>query len=85
MSAGTFCRRHRFPGEVITRDRRVLDEIPQRRHGRPGPRRLLMNLLAKQDWLPRRTVTDRLPAHGAAKRWVRSPFDRAQGARTVWR
>ena len=48
----------------------VLDEILQRRRDKRAARRLLVRLLKKQGWLPRRIVTDRLPSYGAAKQEV---------------
>ena len=48
----------------------VLDEILQRRRDKRAARRLLVGLLKKQGWRPRRIVTDRLPSYGAAKQEV---------------
>ena len=48
----------------------VLDEILQRRRDRRAARRLLVGLLKKQGWRPRRIVTDKLPSYGAARREV---------------
>ena len=48
----------------------VSGEILQRRRDTRAARRLLVRLLKKQGWLPRRIVTDRLPSYGAAKREV---------------
>ena len=48
----------------------VLDELLQRRQDKNAARRLLIRLLKRQGWRPRRIVTDRLPSYGAAKREV---------------
>ena len=42
----------------------------QRRRDKKAARRLLVRLLKRQGWRPRRIVTDRLPSYGAAKREV---------------
>ena len=48
----------------------VLDELLQRRRDKRAARRLLVRLLKRQGWRPRRIATDRLASHGAAKREV---------------
>ena len=48
----------------------VLDEILQRRRDKRAAKRLLIKLLKRQGWAPRRIVTDKLAAYGAAKREV---------------
>ena len=48
----------------------VLDEILQRRRDKRAARRLLVRLLKRQGWRPRRIVTDKLPFYAAAKREV---------------
>ena len=52
---------HRF-WRAVDQHGVVLDEIPQRR--------LLLRLLKRQGWRPRRIVTDKQPSYGAAKREV---------------
>jgi putative transposase len=46
----------------------VLDEILQRRRDTKAARRLLVTLLKKQGWRPRRIITDKLASYGAAMR-----------------
>jgi putative transposase len=46
----------------------VLDEILQRRRDKRAAKRLLVSLLKRQGWAPRRIVTDKLASYGAAKR-----------------
>ena len=46
----------------------VLDEILQRRRDKRAAKRLLVSLLKRQGWTPRRIVTDKLASYGAAKR-----------------
>ena len=48
----------------------VLDEILQRHRDKRAAKRLLIKLLKRQGWVPRRIVTDKLASHGAAKREV---------------
>ena len=48
----------------------VLDEILQRRRDKKAACRLLMRLLKKYGWRPRRIVTDKLGSHAATKREV---------------
>ena len=48
----------------------VLDEIVQRRRDKKAARRLLVALLKRQGWRPRRIVTDKLASYAAAKREV---------------
>jgi putative transposase len=48
----------------------VLDEILQRRRDKRAAKRLLIKLLKRQGWAPRRIVTDKLASYGAAKREV---------------
>ena len=48
----------------------VLDEILQRRRDEQAARRLLVRLLKRQGWRPRRIVTDKLASYAAAKREV---------------
>jgi putative transposase len=48
----------------------VLDEILQRRRDKQAAKRLLIKLLKRQGWAPRRIVTDKLASYGAAKREV---------------
>jgi putative transposase len=48
----------------------VLDEILQRHRDKRAAKRLLIKLLKRQGWTPRRLVTDKLAAYGAAKREV---------------
>jgi putative transposase len=48
----------------------VLDEILQRRRGKRAAKKLLVKLLKRQGWAPRRIVTDKLASYGAAKREV---------------
>ncbi len=48
----------------------VLEEIVQRRRAAKAARRLLRTLLKKQDWRPRRIVTDKLDSYAAARRKV---------------
>jgi putative transposase len=48
----------------------VLDEILQRRRDKRAAKRLLVSLLKRQGWAPRRIVTDKLASYGAAKREV---------------
>ena len=48
----------------------VLDEILQRRRDKQAARRLLVRLLKRQGWRPRRIVTDKLASYAAAKREV---------------
>jgi putative transposase len=48
----------------------VLDEIVQRRRDKRAAKRLLVSLLKRQGWTPRRIVTDKLASYGAAKREV---------------
>ena len=48
----------------------VLDEVLQRRRDKRAARRLLIRLLKRQGWRPRRIVTDKLTSYGAAKREV---------------
>jgi putative transposase len=45
----------------------VLDEILQRRRDKRSAERLLIKLLKRQGWVPRRIVTDKLASYGAAK------------------
>lgn len=54
--------RVRWLWRAVDRDGVVLDEILQRR--------LLISLLKKQGWRPRRIVTDKLPSYGAARREI---------------
>ena len=46
----------------------VLDEILQRRQDKRAANRLLVTLLKRQGWAPRRLVTDKLASYGRAKR-----------------
>jgi putative transposase len=46
----------------------VLDEILQRRRDKRAANRLLVTLLKRQGWAPRRLVTDKLAWYGTAKR-----------------
>ncbi len=46
----------------------VLEEILQRRRDKDAARRILVALLKKQGWRPRRIVTDKLASYAAAKR-----------------
>lgn len=48
----------------------VLDEIVQRRWDKRAAKRLLVGLLKRQGWRPRRIVTDKLATYGAARRKV---------------
>ena len=48
----------------------VLDEVLQRRRDKRAARRLLIRLLKRHGWRPRRIVTDRLASYAAAKREV---------------
>jgi putative transposase len=48
----------------------VLDEILQPRRDKRAARRLLIRLLRRQGWRPRRIVTDKLVSYAAAKREV---------------
>ena len=48
----------------------ALDEILQRRRDKRAARHLLVRLLKRQGWRPRRIVTDTLPSCAAAKREV---------------
>lgn len=48
----------------------VLDEVLQRQRNKKAARRLLVRLLKRQGWRPRRIVTDKLPSYDAAKREV---------------
>ena len=48
----------------------MLDEILQRRRDKRAAKRLLIKLLKRQGWVPRRIVTDKLASYGAAKREV---------------
>ena len=48
----------------------VLDEILQRHRDKRAAKRLLIKLLKRQGWVPRRIVTDELASYGAAKREV---------------
>src|SRR5687768_1595731 len=48
----------------------VLDEILQRHRDKRAAKRLLIKLLKRQGWAPRRIVTDKLASYGAAKREV---------------
>jgi putative transposase len=48
----------------------VLDEILQRRRDKRAAKKLLVKLLKRQGWAPRRIVTDKLASYGAAKREV---------------
>jgi putative transposase len=48
----------------------VLDEILQRRRDKRAAKKLLIKLLKRQGWAPRRIVTDKLASYGAAKREV---------------
>ena len=48
----------------------VLHEILQRRRDKGAARRLLVRLLKRQGWRPRRIVTDKLPSYGAARQEV---------------
>jgi putative transposase len=48
----------------------VLDEILQRHRDKRAAKRLLIKLLKRQGWVPRRIVTDKLASYGAAKREV---------------
>ncbi len=45
----------------------VLDEILQRRRDKRVAKKLLVALLKRQGWAPRRIVTDKLASYGAAK------------------
>ena len=48
----------------------VLDEILQRRRGKRAAKRLLVKLLKRQGWAPRRIVTDKLaPTARPSARW----------------
>jgi putative transposase len=46
----------------------VLDEILQRRRDKRTAKKLLVTLLKRQGWAPRRLVTDKLASYDAAKR-----------------
>ena len=48
----------------------VLDAILQRRRDKRAAKRLLIKLLKRQGWAPRRLVADKLASYGAAKREV---------------
>ena len=48
----------------------VLDEVLQPGRDRRAARRLLVRLLKRQGWRPRRMVTDKLASYGAARREV---------------
>jgi putative transposase len=48
----------------------VLAEVLQRRQDKRSAKRLLVSLLKRQGWAPRRIVTDKLAAYAAAKREV---------------
>jgi putative transposase len=48
----------------------VLDEILQRCRDKRAAKKLLVRLLKRQGWRPRRIVTDKLASYGAAKREV---------------
>ena len=48
----------------------MLDEILQRHRDKRAAKRLLIKLLKRQGWVPRRIVTDKLASYGAAKREV---------------
>ncbi len=48
----------------------VLDEVLQRRRDKRAAKRLLVKLLKRQGWTPRRIVTDKLASYGAARREV---------------
>jgi putative transposase len=48
----------------------VLDEIVRRHRNKRAAKELLVRLLRRQGWAPRRIVTDKLAAYGAAKREV---------------
>ena len=53
----------------------VLDEILRRQRDKRAARRLLVTLLKRQGWAPRRIVTDKLASYGAAKREVASGIE----------
>jgi putative transposase len=53
----------------------VLDEILQRHRDKGAAKRLLIKLLKRQGWAPRRIVTDKLASYGAAKREVASSVE----------
>jgi putative transposase len=55
---------------AIDQDGYVLDEIVQSRHNTKAARRRLTRLLRKQGIVPKRIITDKLGACGAAKKQV---------------
>ena len=62
---------------AVDRHGAVLDEILQRHRDKRAAKRLLIKLLKRQGWVPRRIVTDELASYGAAKREVAPGRDRA--------
>ena len=57
-----------WPWRPVDQHGVVLDEILQRRRDKRAAKRLLVSLLKRQGWTPRRIVTDKLAASSAAKR-----------------
>jgi putative transposase len=53
---------------AVDQDGIVLEEIVQRHRNRRAAKKLLVRLLKRQGWVPRRIVTDKHAAYGAAKR-----------------
>ena len=55
---------------AVDQDGYVLDEIVQNRRNTKAARRLLMRLLKKQGFAPKRIITDKLRSYGAARRQI---------------
>lgn len=55
---------------AVDQDGYVLDEIVQNRRNTKAAKRLLMRLLKKQGFAPKRMITDKLRSYGAARRQV---------------
>ena len=53
----------------------VLDEILQSRRNKPAAKRLMLRLLKRHGFVPKRIITDKLRSYGAAKRDVAPGLD----------
>lgn len=60
----------RYLWRAVDQDGYVLDEIVQERRDAKAAQRLMVRILRKQGWRPRRIVTDKLGSYAAARRSV---------------
>ncbi len=60
----------RYLWRAVDQDGYVLDEIVQIHRDTEAAKRLLMRLLAKQGWRPKRIITDKLGSYAAARKAI---------------